>query len=193
MALSQAERARLTRRYQTLLAGIAERTVRPVDAAWDALDGFRDDDIPGFVEATRPATTAAKAAAVAVAVGYLSSILSTRPVAVRPNEVDVAFNAESAFIAVRKALSEGLDFVDARSVGKSQAQAAVRNLTISTARTTGDVFNTKTPTRIVGWERNAESKACPWCRNLDGTVFSSASAGDFGHDRCNCTVSPLAA
>lgn len=193
MPLSPAEARSLTRRYQQRLAAISERTIPAIDRAWDALAGFRDDDLPIFTRATLPATTAAKASALAVAVAYSAAILRVPAPPVRPADVATAYNAQSSFLAVRKALSDGYTFTEARIIGQSQAQAAVRNLTISTARTTGDVFAERANVRITGWVRNAEANSCPWCAGLDGVVFLTAEAGDFGHDRCNCTVSPLVA
>jgi hypothetical protein len=170
---------------------IAARAERPVDLAWTRIAGVTDDDHAAFMVATATAATAAKTASMTSAVGYYAALLGVPAVSIRPSEVGTAFDHLAPFLAARKALSDGYEFTEALRIGGSTAQASVRGLTISTARTTGDVFTAKAGLNVVGWERNAEAKACPWCSNLDGVIFDSSAAGDFGHDRCNCTVSPL--
>lgn len=191
MALPTSQRLAITRRLQAQLTAIAERSVVPVDRAWLALNDYRDEDAARFTKAVGPSTSAASTAARSIATGYYGAVLGVPAPAISAAELAVAFDALAPFIATRKAVADGYPLDEAAVIGRSTAHAQVRNLTISTARRTGDVFVEKSGVRIRGWERNAEAKACPWCASKDGLIFHTAEAGDFGHDRCNCTVSPL--
>lgn len=192
MALSPEARRALTRRLQAALALVSARAIPLIDNAWARVDGVTDADHARFVAATATTAEAAKAAAMNAAAGYYALLLGVRPASLTPADVATLFDHLAPFLAARKALADGYDFADAMRIGGSTAQASTRGLTISTARTTGDVFAAKAGVRVRGWERNAEANACPWCRGLDGVIFDSSAAADFGHDRCNCTASPLA-
>jgi hypothetical protein len=192
MPLSPEQEA-LTRRYQRLLTGVSLRTIAALVAAWDALDGFRDDDLPGWVQAATPPTVAAKAAATSLATGYAAVILGVSAPAVRPSEVATGFDMERSFITVRSALSDGHTFTEARQMGLSVAEAQAHDLTVRTAREASNVAAEKTGTRIGGWLRTAEADPCPWCRRRDGLVYDDFDTAKVGHDRCGCSVTPVAA
>jgi hypothetical protein len=192
VALSRAQRLVLTRRLQQRLTSISERAVRPVAASWMRLGpNWRDDDLRAFLADVAPHVDAAKRAALSVSTGYYAGVFGVRPPPLSPADVPVRFAGETAFIVARKALADGYEIAEAARMGGSAAEAAVRDLVISTSRTSGDVVAESTGISVTGWERKAEAGACEWCQGLDGVVFVTAADGDFGHDRCNCTLEPV--
>lgn len=192
MALTATQRRTLTRRYQALLEAIAARAVPLVNQQWNALTAYRDEDLEAFTLATAPIADATKRAALTTATGYYATTLAVAPPPILLADVATVFDTLAPFIVTRKALGNGASLQEAAVMGRSTAQASTRDLTISTARTTGDVFADRAGVQITAWERNANTGACPWCVERDGGVYDTAEAGDFGHDRCGCTVSPLA-
>ena len=192
MAPSRAQRLVLTRRLQQRLTMTADRATRPVAAAWDRLGpNWRDDDLRAFTATVAPHVNGAKQASLAVSTGYYAALLDVRAPALTVADVPTSFSAESGFIVARKALGDGLPIVDAARMGRSAVEASVRDLVISTSRASGDAVAESVDLQVVGWRRNAEANSCDWCAALDGVVFMTATDGDFGHDRCNCTLEPV--
>lgn len=184
------DRRALTRRYQTHLGAVIDRAVPLVASAWLALPDYRDADREAFTVAIAPTIDATKAAARTLAAGYFATVLATPAPVIPLDALAATYNTDGPFLAVYKALNDGLTLTDAAAVGGRQAEASTANLAISTARQTGDEFTRRTGITVEQWERVAEADCCPWCEDLDGVVFSSAEAADFGHDRCKCVPEP---
>lgn len=181
----------LTRRFQARVDRIAGRAAALTAAQWAALDTHDREDIPAFIEATRPTLTATKGAAVATAVAYYSVLTQTRAPAIAATAIVVADETKAPFIAFWRALKSGNSLEDALESGRARAGAIARNLAVSSSRRTGDVFFDRSDLTPLGWERILDPGACPWCELVAGQFYKSAESADFGHDRCGCTAAPV--
>ena len=186
-------RQRLTRTFQQRIATIGDRAARVTAARWMALGSYDEADVDRYTAQTRPAFTAAHAAAVVLGVGYYSTLGQFRAPAVNPRDVPLTVDPREPFIAHWRALNHGHPFEAAVESGQARAQAIARNLATSSARKAGDVTMRAANQRVEGWGRDTDANPCPWCRGLTDFVYETADAADFGHDRCNCSVSPLVA
>ena len=181
----------LVGRHKAAQANIADRTGRQIELAWDQLGSWNRRDIERFVEQTEPHLSAAKKAALILAVGFYARILQTRPPALTVASIDATYNPESGFTALWHALSEGRPFDEALVVGRSAATAQVDRFVASTARRTGDHVATATRQQVA-WKRIPSASACPFCVSASGQTYKTSETADFGHDRCGCTAVPVA-
>lgn len=189
--LQSDELAALVGRHKSAQAQIAARTGRRVELAWDDLGSWDRADIERFAALIDPHISAAKKAAVVLAIGFYARILQTRPPAIAIATIDAAYNAESGFTATWHALSEGRPFDEAVVAGRSAASAQVERFVASAARRTGDHVATATRFRVA-WKRVPSAAACPFCVRVSGQTYKTSETADFGHDRCGCTAVPVA-
>lgn len=181
----------LTRRYQSRLAAISGTAGVAVAVAWDDLPGYDRLDIPTFARRTARTFIAAKAATLAVAVGYYSLLAVVRPPAVNVEEIDVAPAVDDPFIGYWQALQAGHVWDEAVAIGRGRAEAAVTDYVTSTSRRTGDVVAERTGQDIVGWRRVLTGTSCAWCATVATQRYRTAESADFGHTRCDCTAAPI--
>jgi hypothetical protein len=182
---------RLTRTFQARIALIGDRAARVTAARWLGLPGYDEEDVGRFETATRAVLQAAHAAAVHSGVGYYATLGQFRPPSVAVREVPYVVDPREPFVAYWNALDKGHPWEDAVRSGSGRAEAVARNLATSSSRKAGDVTMRKANQRVDGWSRNTDANPCPWCRGLTSFVFETAESADFGHDRCNCSVSPV--
>lgn len=191
MPLATRLRAPLTRRFQVTLAAIGAQSAVRMQAAWERLDSYDENQIDQFAELAAPTLSGAKGAAVRNAVGYYALLAGVRPVPVLANEVPVVANVREPFIATWQALSSGTPFADAVAAGSARAEAIVRNLITSSSIQTGDIVAQRAGLEVRGWERVPDAGACEWCLTVAPGFYTSAETADFGHDRCGCTTTPI--
>lgn len=176
-------------RYRARLATIRTRTAAGLVAAWDALPGYDDANIAAYTAQVAPLLTGAKVAAVAESTAFYALLLDIAPPPVLASTVPVTADVRAPFTAAWHALSQGRPLAEAVEVGRSVSAATGETFVQSTARQTGDavaeVFG-----RPIRWVRVAEPGACDWCQQRDGGIYLSASDGDYGHERCFCSVTP---
>ena len=184
-------RDRLTRTFQERIGTIGERAARVTSARWLALGSYDEADVARYAAQVRAALAAAHDAAVHTGVGYYVTLAQARPVSVNVRDVKMTADPREPFIAHWRALNHGQSYEDAIASGEARSQAMARNLATSSARQAGDVTMRKANQRVDGWARDTDANPCPWCRGLTEYVFETAESADFGHDRCNCSVSPV--
>lgn len=182
---------RLVDRYKTRQGLVIDRASALVEAEWSALGSWDRADIERFVEVTQPHLSAAKKAAIVLAVAFYSTILQRRPPTVSAAVVEAEFNAEPAFTAVWHALSNGRPFEEAVTAGQSIANAQVSRFVQTTARRTGDHV-TRQLRVDARWRRSPRANACSFCQDASHQTYRSSETADFGHDRCHCTPVPVA-
>jgi hypothetical protein len=188
--LSDDQAVTLTRRFQAQLALIGRRYAATTTAQFQTLETYNEDDVPRYVDRIRPTTVAARRTAVAAGVGYYSMLTQVAPPAVRYDEVDIPDESREPFIATWTAQKHGAPLAVALAAGVSRAEAIARNLTLSSARRSGDLVMDRTGQRFAVWVRVPDGAACEWCRQQAAIEFSTATAADYGHDRCGCTPRP---
>lgn len=179
-----------TRRFQSTINNITTRATPALHRAWDGLDTYDEDSVAVLTAQAAPTVGAVKASAVRTALGYYTVIAGVTA-AVGAHEIGTVADLRAPFISVWQALASGNNYDDALAAGRSRIEAVVSDFAVSSARQTGDVFVEKAGLRIAGWERIPDGGACDWCQEVAADTYSSADAADFGHDRCNCTASPL--
>lgn len=188
--LPRDEVAALVERHKAAQARISNRTGIQLAGIWDGLAGYDEADISAFLDLIAPHVTAAKKAAVTVAIGFYAQILGRRPPAIPVGAVSVEYNARSPFTAVWHALSMGRPYDEAVSAGRSITEAQTDRFVASAARRTGDHVAAATRSRVV-WERVPKATACSFCRDAAGQRYKTSESADFGHDRCGCTAVPV--
>lgn len=179
-----------TRRFQSTITTVAARATPALHRAWDGLDTYDEESVAVLTAKATPTITAVKATAVRAAVGYYV-VIAGAVAAVKAHEVATVADLRAPFISVWQALASGNSYEEALAAGRSRIEAVVSDFAVSSARQTGDVFVDKAGLRVSGWERIPDGDACDWCQEVAVDTYSSADAADFGHDRCNCTASPL--
>jgi len=175
--------------YRRQLGVYRDRTAGILIAAWDAMPSHDRADIDRFVKRTAPALVGAKAATVALASGFFALALGIRPVAVNVDDIELEIATDAPFLAMWKALGQGVDFAEAARVGRSVAESIGFDYVQSTSRRTGD-FVAEAAGRQVRWARVPGSGACAWCHEVARGLYKTAEAADFGHNRCDCVAVP---
>jgi hypothetical protein len=191
MPLPDRQRRALTRRHQTFLDRLGLRAGVLLASVWDGLDGYDEADVDDFEARSRPPLAAAKRVAVASSVAYFSTLAQIRPAAIEPGDVPVPVETREPFIAYWAALKNGHPVEAALESGRGRAAAIAANFVVSAARRTGDHATASAEVDVIGFERVANRGACTWCRARSGTVYDTAEAADYGHDRCHCSAAPV--
>ncbi|MGI8711090.1 MAG: hypothetical protein ACR2LA_08880 [Acidimicrobiales bacterium] len=176
-------------RHRGRLAAVRARTSAGLLTAWDQLAGYDEADINAYTTRVAPLLTGAKVATVAEATAFYALLLDMAPPPVVATSVPTAPDLRAPFAATWHALAQGRDYVEAVQVGRSTADAVGSTFIQSTARQTGDAV-VEASGRPVRWVRVAEPGACEWCQERDGSTYGSAADGDYGHERCFCSVTP---
>lgn len=191
MTLPAHLRLPLARRFQQNLSLIAANATVPLLRAFEHLDTYDESQVAQFAASANPTLAATKSAAVRQASGYYSLVTGIRPPPIVPDDVNTVAAVRDPFISIWQALASGNDYADAVAAGGARVGAVAANFIASSARQTGDVFVIKAHLPPPRWERIPDSGACQWCIDVSGDTFGSAEAADIGHDRCNCTISPV--
>lgn len=189
--LSPDQAASLVARHKATQAQITTRSGLIVLGIWDDLGSWNRADIERFEELTAPTISAAKKAAVTLAVGLYAAILQRRPPSLPIEAIEATFNSETPFTAVWHGLKEGRPFDEALASGRSTVDAELGRFVNSASRRTGDHV-TEAAGVDVAWRRIPSAKACPWCVTVAGQLYKTSETADFGHDRCDCTAVPVA-
>ena len=187
--LSDAEVERLTRKYQSELKKIADRTNVKVKRIWDDLGSWDRSDIERFFELVDAPLTAAKKATVRVSNGYYSRLAGNRPPAFPLDEVaSLPPDPATPFLSHWNNLKEGVSWED--SIEQSFADMAndVFDYVQSTARRTADTTAANGGTNVVGWRRVLTRVSCEWCAQVSTQRYRTAESADFGHRSCDCSV-----
>lgn len=185
---SEAVSVRLTETFQASLARIADRAGRLTAAEWAGLGSWNEADIGRFIEAVDPVWAAARAATVNASAGYYSLITERSPIAVDPRALDLPVDPRSPFTAYWHGLSEGRPWADALAAGEARASSTGVDLVAGTSRQTATLI---AGTDVVGWRRVTTGNSCVWCSTVATQRYKSAESANFGHDNCDCIVTPI--
>lgn len=191
MTLALAGKTALLARYNALLARITLATATQVTDVWDRLGSYDSGDVAVFGRQVAPIVESGKISAVRAALAYHAVLISVAPVSVRPKDVLVTFDPRTAFTVHWAGLAAGRPWEETVAAGRSSSEAVTGTFIMSTTRQTAGIAAAKSNLRVTGWERIVGPGSCAWCHTVAGQIYISAESADFGHDRCNCTVSPL--
>lgn len=184
--LTQNQIGGLTVRFRAHLDSISARTSKAVGDAWQQLPDYNDARLHEFAHRVRPVTAASKAAAVALGVGFYSTIAIQKPVSVAAKIIPLEYDARAPFVAYWNALGNGRPWQEAVQAGQNRAESSADGLIVSSARLTGDHVLPR-----AAWTRVTAGNACDFCLEAANGTYTSAETADFGHERCSCTAIPL--
>lgn len=185
---SEAAAVRVTRSFQASLARIAARSGRLTAAEWAALGSWNEADIARFLTRVDPVWSAARAATVNASAGYYAVITDTPALIVDPASLGFPVDPRAPFTAYWHGLAEGRDWVDALAAGEARALSTGVDLVAGTSRRTASLV---AGTGVVGWRRVTTGNSCRWCATISTQRYKSAESADFGHDNCDCIVTPI--
>jgi hypothetical protein len=175
----------LTARYLAATQDLAVAGGDAIAAAWDELGSWDDADIARLEGAALPAWEVFAQEAAAVSAGYLAVALNQTPVAATNLVVP---DWRGPFTWYWRALGNDAGQGAALQAGRDRAIAAGHKAVTSTARRVGDQVD-----GVVGWRRTLGGDSCQWCITVAGQRYRTAESADFGHDHCNCGVTPILA
>lgn len=181
----------LLRRYRAQIGRYRDRTALAMVTAWDNLTNHDRQNVDEFVEVTAPALNGAKAAAVSLSAAFFALTLDVPPVGIDPADVDITPDTNGPFHATWHALAMGRPIDEAIRVGRSTAQAAGFDFIQRSARRTGDHVAAASGIEV-RWARIPGAKSCDWCRSVAHDNYRTAESADFGHERDDCDVVPVA-
>lgn len=155
---------------------------------WDALTSWERSDLDRFMREATPLIEAAAATAATTQAALVASISGSVPTydldAVRSSAVS---KLDQPFTAAWHAAKTGRPWDEALSAGRSAAEAIGRDTPYQAAR---GALSTSTATGP--FQRQVSGESCDWCKSFIGKRWDSASSADFGHERCDCVVVPVA-
>lgn len=176
--------------YRRRIGIVRDTASMSLARAWDRLAAYDEDDIAGFTRAVTPQMAAAKASAVALSAAFFALTVRTRPVGVRPEQIDAEPYLRGPFLATWHALAEGRPYDEAVAAGRTFSQAVGFDFVQHVARRTGDHVADASGVGV-RWERRPSATSCDWCHDkARGNTWPTAEAADFGHERCDCDVVP---
>ncbi len=194
----------LTAAYQGEMKRTRQAVADHVASVWRRLPDYRDEQVPGFLQAALPVVQAGQRRAVALTSAYLSRALGAPPVgldvetlvgaAVRngmdPAEVYrrpfVTTWAAIAKIGVQAAIEKGLSRLT--STADMDVAMSGRDTLLAYQRVAPAVESD----RIIGWRRVAEPGCCDFCLSIDGAHTGPDEPQPL-HNRCGCTADPITA
>lgn len=185
----------LADRHIELNARLRSRTGDRVTRLWNALPGYREENLPDWLRSVVPLIEAAQRQQVAITDAYLARALERQPVGVEAAALIGAAARKGTspadvytrpFEQVWRALSNGTPFEEARLQGLSRAvsssamdvQLAMRD----TLQGVGEI-----DPEIQGYQRVADADACDFCLSLDGAQMRTADPMPL-HNFCGCGV-----
>lgn len=177
----------LTKRFQVRLSRLSTKVGLVTTKAWDELGEWNEPDVERYSVAVMPYLRAASSAAQQVSAGYYQALTRTPSRSVGP--IVPPTDLRAPFTAYWHSLTEGNQWVDALTYGRSRAESIAVDHVTSTARLAGDAYTAGT--RVVGWRRVLSGKSCTWCSTVATQRYRTAESADFGHDGCDCTVAPI--
>jgi hypothetical protein len=180
LRVSQAEAVDLTLAY-------LEEVDRLAQAVGDAVrDVFRDltsidrSEVAAFIEGASPYTTAGQQGGADLAAAYLSEVLDETISVVDLRFPEIPF--DGPFLRTWHNLGEDMPYSEARSGGESVAEMLGHDATTNGASTASG----QTKTKLRGWRRPIQAKACEWCRVVGTQLYKSQESATFGHHGCRC-------
>jgi hypothetical protein len=180
--------ALLADRYQANLEVLAGRTSAALLRAWAYASPWDFAGEGRFHQVAKPIAIGAATAAVNASTAYATATdpeLATgtpSPLIV----ADAGARMFTPFETLSSRLAAGDRWTAAVDAARDVVDALGSDVVLSPARqAVADVLPAVSP-----WVRRLNSGACPWCLNLSGVEWPTASSATFGHSRCQCVAVP---
>lgn len=162
---------------------------------WNSLPGHDRVNLDQWLSEALPVVEAAQRASVNLTQAYLARSLETQPAALDPSLLigAAARNGTSPeevytrpFVTLWSELKEGKLWNEAAAMGLDRAtSSAATDVQLSMRETLTRVGEAES--RIVGYERVADSGACAFCQEVDGAFLLSGEPMPL-HSGCGCGV-----
>lgn len=180
LRVSEAEAVDLTLAYLAEVDRLAAAVGEAVREVFRDLTSIDRSEIEAFIEGASPYTTAGQTGAADMASAYLSEVLGESISVVDLRYPTIPF--DDPFLRTWSNLDSGMAFEDAVAGGESMAEMLGQDATTGGAATASDA----TKTKLRGWRRPIQAKACEWCRVVATQMYRSAETATFGHHGCRC-------
>ena len=176
---------------------LRKTAVAAITAAWRALPGHNEADLPGWLLTSTPIALAAQRQSVALTEAYLARVLERQPFGLPADDLIGAGVRNGAppeevykrpFVTLWGRLGAGANFADASAAALARAQGTVAmDVQLSMRATANAAQEVET---IYGYQRVADAGACTFCQEVDGAYVKSADAMPL-HNNCGCGLEPL--
>lgn len=175
-----------------------DRSALALAALWGRSRPVTDAELEQFLAAATPVVAAAQRQAAGLGVAYIAAATGERLTElVDIEEVIAGLRAGAArtdvysrpTITARTALAGGKPWVDAMKIGAERLDATVR-ADVQLAGRGGTYEAMQTSTRVVGWRRIPDAKACRLCLQASTQRYTTDDLMAI-HNRCGCTVAPI--
>lgn len=180
----------LTRRYQQRLNTVSVAAAHRVSSVWDDQGSWDDTDVDSFTARATSIIAGAQRQTSALTAGYLGLLLGTKVPAIDGAKFIDQIDLREPFLAYWAALNRGDDWINAITAGRTRAADLALDGSTTAARSTAAEIDTAEP-RITGWERVPGGVCCEFCATAATQRYHTADTASFGHDRCNCAVTPI--
>lgn len=153
--------------------------------------------MPRFLDAAVPTVLAAQRASTHLTGAYLAQAIGRRAPALNPSGlVGAAVRNGSSpaevyrrpFVTLWYGLKQGEQFADALHSALARVQSTAAMDVQLTMRATAQAVQDEGG--VYGYQRVADSGACPFCEAVDGAYVKSGDAFPL-HDNCGCGLEPL--
>lgn len=180
LRVSQAEAVDLTLAYLAEVDRLAAAVGDAVREVFRDLTSIDRSEVAAFIEGASPYTTAGQQGGADLAAAYLSEVLDETI-----NVVDLAYPEipfDGPFLRTWHNIGENMPYDEARLSGESMAEMTGYDATTNGASTASG----QTKTKLRGWRRPIQAKACEWCRVVGTQLYKSQESATFGHHGCRC-------
>jgi hypothetical protein len=190
----------LTAAYLSELKRTRHAVSAHVASKWERLPDYRDERIPGFLDATLPVVRAGQQRAVALTSAYLARKLGVPPVGLNVDSlvganvrggVDPATVYTRPFITVRAAIfTIGIAAASAKGLARLTSTAEMdvamsgRDALLAFSR------DSASGGEITGWTRVADPGCCEFCQSINGARTGPDEPQPL-HNRCGCSAEPI--
>lgn len=188
----------LTAAYQSELKRTRHAVADRVASNWKRLPDYRDDRVPGFLDATLPVVRAGQQRAVALTSAYLSRRMGVAPVGLDVESlvganvrggVDPVEVYTRPFVTARAAIFT-LGIVAAGVKGLSRLTSTADMDVAMSGRDALLAFGRESDGEIIGWTRVADPGCCEFCQSIDGAHTGPDEPQPL-HNRCGCSADPV--
>lgn len=180
LRISEIEAIELTLAYLDEVDRLAAAVGEAVREVFRDLTSIDRSEIEAFIAGAEPFTAAGQTGAADLAAAYLSEVLGETISVTDLRYPTIPF--EDPFLRTWSNLKSGMPYDEAVAGGESMAEMIGHDATTNGASTA----SSETKTKVIGWRRPIQAKACEWCRVVATQLYSSAQTATFGHHGCRC-------
>lgn len=190
-------------RYQATLLVMRDRAAATATAVWDQHGGIDDQALAAFTAGVVPVITASQTAAAQLTNVYIGNYVGaatgdppTSP-PVNLDELVAGLRAGAApsdvytrpVVEARSMLSRGGRLVDALAAARARVTQTASTDVMLAARASATESMVR-ESRIVGYRRVADGRACPLCLTASTQRYHSGDLMPI-HPHCGCSVAPI--